>query len=96
MAGTATSPVGPVDAPSGRLRTAVGAARIAGAAVETRRDSVLTSAGRPRPHDEVQAEAHDHDDGQNEEFHGRSLLARGVLTANHGQPPPRYVLLTYS
>jgi hypothetical protein len=48
--------------------------------VGTRLDGrrVAMSVGGPCPHQAVQAEGHDHNDGEDHEFHGRSLLPRGV------------------
>ena len=45
------------------------------------------SVGGPCPHEAVQAEGHDHNDGEDHEFHGRSLLPRGV--ADELRPRPQ-------
>ncbi len=44
------------------------------------------SAGGPCPHEAVQAEGHDDNDGEDQEFHGRSLLLE-VRPSNDGNPP---------
>ena len=53
------------------------------------------SVGGPCAQEAVEAEAHDDDDRQNEEFHGRSLLGPGVVTVDDG-PRPRRMHTTYT
>ena len=50
-------------------------------------ERVLMSAGDPSLHVAVEAEAHDDDDRQDEEFHGCSLLGSGVVTVDDGHHP---------
>jgi hypothetical protein len=56
----------------------------AGTRLDGRR--VVTSVGSPCPPEAVQAEGHEHDDGEDQEFHGHSLLPRGVA-AERREPP---------
>jgi hypothetical protein len=49
---------------------------------------VVMSVGGPCPHEAVQAEGHDEDDCEDQEFHGRSLLPRVWPTNDRTTPGP--------
>jgi hypothetical protein len=50
--------------------------------------AVLVSVGGSCPHIAVEAEGHDGDDRHDEDFHGRSLLGPGVVTADETATTP--------